>query len=485
MSVAKRPIRSTSGALPSASPHASKRQKTASTSHVSAKTGLEFLVDEEARAGKKLGARLTNGVPKAKSSRVDESHALVAPDTGAEDEGPAVNGMPYEVIDISSGEEESSSDDESVDEEQHVKLDSTGGADEHEDELAAEEDRMEGVERGAVFRAAADTDDDQGEPSFADVLRARHPDMIDVQASLSGPSATRSVVAQTTPNRAVTAASATSLGTVLTQALKTNDKDLLESCFQVTELSSVRSTIQRLQSHQASTLLQRLAERIHKRPGRTSNLMVWVQWTLVTHGGYLATQPEVMKKLRSLAQVVRERASGLQPLLHLKGKLDLLSAQLELRRDLQGAARARNAEEEDDEDAVLYIEGQDDDWSDGDEIETSGRNERRTRDLTVSKPQGQTITPRSMAVQTDDGSDDGMPNGFVQASDDESEEDEGEGQGLYDEEAEETSDDDAEEASSADEDQSNVESEDETEPSEDASEPEIKQPPPKALNRKR
>ena len=348
-------------------------------------------------------------------------------------------------------------------------------------EPGATDDRMEGVEG----TNPDDAEEEQGEASFGDMLRARHPDTIDVQASFGAP-AERSALVPANENRAIAAPSATSLGTVLTQALKTNDKDLLESCFQVTELASIRSTIQRLQSHQASVLLQRLAERIHKRPGRTSNLMVWVQWTLVTHGGYLATQPEVMKRIRSLSQVVRERASGLQPLLHLKGKLDLLSAQLELRRNMQGAAR-RRADDEDDEDAVLYIEGQDDDWSDDDDdAEMEDSADRKLLKPSASKRKALTGTPKSMATEADDESDEGMPNGVAQESDEESEnEDGGDGQGMFDDEAEETSDDDAEEASSADEEQSEQESEDETEPSDDESEPEIKQPQPKTLNRKR
>ncbi|KAI7202718.1 hypothetical protein KC352_g18985 [Hortaea werneckii] len=194
-----------------------------------------------------------------------------------------------------------------------------------------------------------------------------------------------------------------------------------------------------------------------------------------------------MKRIRSLSQVVRERASGLQPLLHLKGKLDLLSAQLELRRNMQGAAR-RKADAEDDEDAVLYVEGQNDDWSDDDEdAEMEDSTERKSLKPSASKRKALTGTPKSMVTEADDESDEGMPNGVTQESDEESEnEDGGEGQGMFDDEAEETSDDDAEEASSADEEQSEPESEDdETEPSDEESEPEIKQPQPKTLNRKR
>jgi len=490
----------TSEVKPASPLPASKRLKTTPNSHVPTKTGLGFLVDEDARTGRRLEARLTNGVPKTKSTRVDESHALVAPDT-KDDEDAAVNGKPHEVINISSGEEESS-EYESEDEEEQAgkarrgvvastakKPTMNGHISDSENEedakLGAEDDRMEGVQHNGAAPEASEAEAEAEEPSFGDMLQARHPNPIDVQASLSGPSADRSALVPANNNRSLAAPSTTSLGTVLTQALRTNDKDLLESCFQVTDLPSIRSTIQRLQSPHASILLQRLAERIHKRPGRTSNLMVWVQWTLVTHGGYMATQPEVMKKLRSLAQVVRERASGLQPLLHLKGKLDLLSAQLELRRNMGAVSRVANAIDEDEEEAVLYVEGQDDDWSDDEDVAMEDR--PKLLQPPKSKLKGQVATPETdMSESDDDGeSEDGLPNGVAHESEDESDEDEREDvEGLLDQEAEETSDDDVEEASS-DEEESDAESEDSTEPSEDESEPEIKQPQPKMLNRKR
>jgi len=91
-------------------------------------------------------------------------------------------------------------------------------------------------------------------------------------------------------------------------------------------------------------------------------LMVWVQWAIVSHGGYLAGQPEVMLHMGSLIRVIKERANGLQPLLQLKGKLDMLSAQLELRRSVQ--ARLAKDQEQEEEEAVIYVEGQDESSSD-------------------------------------------------------------------------------------------------------------------------
>ncbi|KAK3060865.1 Small subunit (SSU) processome component, partial [Teratosphaeriaceae sp. CCFEE 6253] len=83
-----------------------------------------------------------------------------------------------------------------------------------------------------VARAGDIEANDQEEPSFGDLLRQRHPGAVDVHASLPDRAADRSAVIATSSTRALTAPNSTSLGTVLTQALKTNDKDMLESCIQ-------------------------------------------------------------------------------------------------------------------------------------------------------------------------------------------------------------------------------------------------------------
>ncbi len=131
-----------------------------------------------------------------------------------------------------------------------------------------------------------------------------------------------------------------SLGTVLSQALRTDDNDLLESCLLTTDLPTVRATIERLNSSLTGALLARLAARMHRRPGRAHSLMTWVQWTLVAHGGALAGRADVLGRLSELNRVLEERARGLGSLLALKGKLDMLDSQMQLRRE-PGAPAAR------------------------------------------------------------------------------------------------------------------------------------------------
>lgn len=434
--------------------------------------GLDFLVNEDARAGRKLDAKLTNGLARAKANKVDESQALLA----AQDDGFGVaedlkqplqkKKTQEEIISISSSDELSDAEDD----EQEGNVPETGEeqtlANGHvtgRDDLALSNGKDQEME---------DADATQ-EPTFGDLLQAQHPEPIDVQKSLQSQAGAPDDLVVAGSRRPLQPPTAGSLGTVLTQALKTNDKDLLESCFAMVDVLAIRATIQRQHSQQIATLLERIAERIHKRPGRAGRLMVWIQWSLVTHGGYLANQPELMKKLKALAQVTRERANGLQPLLHLKGKLDLLSAQLEARRNMQAASRAANAEDMDDEQEVLYIEGQDDAWSSDDE--PAGRNARnRTKSL-----------PRARADGSDEelGNDEDLPNGYINGIEEDASEDDEDGDRLLDDEAEEVSD---EEPSSNEEAESDASSVDDDESSEDEDEEvAVKQPKPQTLNRKR
>ncbi|KAI1635654.1 Dip2/Utp12 family-domain-containing protein [Biscogniauxia mediterranea] len=197
----------------------------------------------------------------------------------------------------------------------------------------------------------AESDQELAQPTLGELARAH--DTIDVPSALSAQPNALAVA-----GKSLAPPSLSSLGTVLSQALRTDDTDLLESCLHTTDVTTVRNTIQRLDSTLAGTLLTKLAARMHRRPGRAGSLMAWVQWTLVAHGGALATQPALVKKLSELHRVLEERSRGLNSLLALKGKLDLLEAQMELRRGLQ---RNSGADEDDDEEGIIYVEGEDSD----------------------------------------------------------------------------------------------------------------------------
>lgn len=334
---------------------------------------------------------------------LDESKTVVS--SG----GNAMKGKPngtQESIEISSDEDEPEQENSDADSEE-------------EQESEAEADvPMEDAEVIADGPIPNDKNEEAGEPSFGDLVRANASEPIDVAGAFEDHNAV-----SFPKNSQLQAPSGASLGTVLTQALKTNDVSLLESCLHTTDVNTIRATIQRLESPLAGTLLEKLAERLHRRPGRAGSLMVWVQWTLVTHGGYLATQRDLMKKLAGLNKVIDERAKGLQSLLALKGKLDMLEAQIELRRSMQNQRRRGDSDEGDE--GVIYVEGQE---------------SEEEADLEIPRPQRLARNGDLDDISDEDSEvseDMPMTNGVIAGSEDE-EEDSSDEDDLIDDAAEET-----------------------------------------------
>jgi U3 small nucleolar RNA-associated protein 5 len=203
-------------------------------------------------------------------------------------------------------------------------------------------------------------EDKNANPSFGDLIAAKSAKHISIPDAFLSPDAGPLVPPES--SKLVTVPSGISLSTVLTQALRTNDNNLLESCFHNTDTQIIRSTIQRMDSSLAGILIQKLAERLSSRPGRYGHLLVWVQWICVAHGGAIGSQPQVVSKVKLLYKVLNQRSKALDSLLLLKGKLDMLDAQLGLRRQLleeRGPLRHPN------ESRVVYIEGEEEDDSDG------------------------------------------------------------------------------------------------------------------------
>lgn len=260
------------------------------------------------------------------------------------------------------------------------------------------------------------SDAEETSPSFGELLRGN--EAIDVPALLQQ-SISKDALA-TTSKQAVVPPSHQSLTTVLTQALKTDDSEQLERCLHTSDTTTIRNTIERIDSSLAGTLLNKLAARLYRRPGRAGTLMVWVQWTLVAHGGALASQPGVVSSLNGLQKVMAERAKGLNSLLALQGKLDLLQAQMSLRRKMKQNANPANADEAEDEDDenVIWVEGE---------------TENNSPDANAS---------RRKRARRDSGSDEEAPitNGFGGDSEDDDEDSAAEGVDADDSDAEEALD---------------------------------------------
>ncbi|KAH6685006.1 Dip2/Utp12 family-domain-containing protein [Plectosphaerella plurivora] len=275
--------------------------------------------------------------------------------------GVEVNAPKVETIEISSDEASDSDEDDEI----------MGGVEttqptETTTAVAEVAPKANGVQK--TDSSPEDDSDDGASPSFGELLRGT----IDVPALLSqNPDGTLGPLTKTNE---LAAPSLDSLGTVLTQALRTEDTELLESCLQVTATDAVQQTVSRLDSALAGVLLTKLAARFHRRPGRAGSLMAWVKWTLVAHGGALAIQPGVLDRLTSLQRVLNERSRGLPSLLALKGKLDMLDAQMQLRAARQrrttaivpGADNDEQESSDDDDDDAIYVEGEEAHGGNGD-----------------------------------------------------------------------------------------------------------------------
>ena len=424
---------------------------------------LEEVTDiVKAKSSAGIGAVVMNGVKDMGKSHVDESRTLVA--RGGDTEDLVTRDHPPEVIAISSGEEESEFEEDGALVQAGEASEQEGGKGPGSDADVVMEDveaKRVGAQEDLDPDTVAERDEEAGEPSFGDLIRANAPEAVDVQASFIDPNV-QSLVPVSDQNLQQLP-SGLSLGTVLTQSLRTNDTNLLETCFHVKDLDTVRATIERLESSFATVLLQRLAERLHSRPGRAGSLMVWIQWTLIAHGGYLAGQPEVMKKLASLHRVVKDRASSLQSLLSLKGKLDMLEAQMNLRKSMQIRSRAAKAVDEDEEEGVIYVEGQEESSSEDEaQDQTEGKTMGSPPSEAGAKAQDLTnkaafdATSGSDVDSDEDDREDAMPTTMNGIADDEDEDSESDEEGLFDDEASSTDNDSVEEASEDDIDHDSV-----------------------------
>ncbi|KAH8730398.1 Dip2/Utp12 family-domain-containing protein [Phaeosphaeriaceae sp. PMI808] len=323
-------------------PPAKKTKITPTTTTAAQQNGLKALVN--GASAHKPTAKI-NGPKNGSRDRVDEATVVVG--GGQAGHGDVdMEDAEQQIIEISSSDEEESEEDSDEDQQDQDTTTSAQG---------------QPLAPAANGHTAEDELVDVEELSFGDHLRAQDPEpvqesrIVDVESSFAGANTDSRVPANASQSRPLSEPSVNSLGTVLTQALRTNDPDMLESCLRNVDVDAIYETVERLPSPLVGNLLQKLAERLHKKPGRAGMLMVWVQWSLAAHGGYLASQPRLVKQLSTLNKVLKERASGLQPLLSLKGRLDMLQAQLELRKRNQ-----RRAANDDDDEAVIYVEGEDD-----------------------------------------------------------------------------------------------------------------------------
>jgi U3 small nucleolar RNA-associated protein 5 len=301
-----------------------------------------------------LGSTGVNGVKDLGKFHVDESQTVV--EQGGIAEGIPVEELSQDAVLVSSDDEQVSSEDEESEESKEVKNNEVLGPQDEDIEM------------------------EDAEPSFGDLLQANASGPVDVAVGLDN--ADTRILTSGKPATSLQPPSGLSLATVLSQSLKTSDNTLLESCFHTTDTNIIRATIQRMDSSLATILLHKLADRLSTRPGRYGHLLVWVQWTCVAHGGAISGKPDILKKMSSLFKVMDQRSATLSSLLLLKGKLDMLDAQLGLRQNIRNRTRGSQS---DDEEGVIYVEGQEEDDSEDEDAGVQGDSIPRAKPLSVNK----------------------------------------------------------------------------------------------------
>jgi len=123
------------------------------------------------------------------------------------------------------------------------------------------------------------------------------------------------------------AAAASSLGTLLDQALKSNDRAMLEHCLEVQDTEVIDATVRRLPVNRVLPFFHAVVKRLEKRPTRGSSLSAWLRAVLIQHAGYLAAVPDLSNHLSSLSRLIEMRVALFPKFLQLNGRLQLLLAQ--------------------------------------------------------------------------------------------------------------------------------------------------------------
>jgi U3 small nucleolar RNA-associated protein 5 len=89
----------------------------------------------------------------------------------------------------------------------------------------------------------------------------------------------------------------------------------------------IRNTIARLAPTDAALFLKAAVERLQTRPARAGALLPWLRATLLSHTAYLSTAPGVQAHLTAVYQLIEARLAVFQPMLALRGRLDLVLSQ--------------------------------------------------------------------------------------------------------------------------------------------------------------
>ncbi|KIO20452.1 hypothetical protein M407DRAFT_29916 [Tulasnella calospora MUT 4182] len=231
-------------------------------------------------------------------------------------------------------------------------------------------DKTAGVRSGAVLPESADFDNEpeginaeldteMAELTLGQRLKALRPDK---QADGEGEGPSDAEGAHRSDSALGGRLSGITLTRTLTQALHSNDKQLLETCLQTADEKVVKGTVEGLLQQHVVPLLDMLVERLAKggsggvggaSTDYAATIVVWIRVVLFVHAAFLMTQPDLVRKLASLHATLVARSALQDRLQMLNGRLDLIFSQLRMRRyDNAGPSVGKSRRK-----AMLYVEG--------------------------------------------------------------------------------------------------------------------------------
>ncbi|KAG1687529.1 hypothetical protein DVH05_005143 [Phytophthora capsici] len=145
---------------------------------------------------------------------------------------------------------------------------------------------------------------------------------------------------------------ASSLASVLEQALQARDNALLEYCLSARDAKVVVRTVSRVSPSRVLTLLDVIVKKLERSPNRFARLCPWLRAVLLHHTAYLVAQPDLVASLSALYQLLESRLQVHSQMQKLAGRLALVLGQIHVNN--------ANNEQEDEETraAVVYHEGE-------------------------------------------------------------------------------------------------------------------------------
>jgi len=166
---------------------------------------------------------------------------------------------------------------------------------------------------------------------------------------------------------------ADSLFTVLSQALKSGDEELLEQCLAVQDTQILSRTVRLLTAPLVFPFINTLVRKLEKRPNRAVSLCPWIRFVLLHHTSYLIGTPGLDQRLAGLHKVATRRVTVLPRLLGLSGRLELMLAQI----SKHGSGDHTFAPGGDNGDVEVYMDGSSEEEGDeedvvGDEADADG-----------------------------------------------------------------------------------------------------------------